>query len=173
MSLRKRFMYYPLLEDVLFIATCFGSIEPSSGYIYIYIYMIVRKLLYLRHTLFCSYNIVLAVKFRLLLRCTWYIIPDFRSIRFFQLLLKTTVYWEMTPCRLVELYLHLQQSELCLLHSSNPKMEAIRSYGISTNFYQITMCHIARDGTLSSLYLLLNGKVKVTLRLTIRQNVEV
>jgi hypothetical protein len=25
------FLYYPLLEDVIFIATCFGSDEPSSG----------------------------------------------------------------------------------------------------------------------------------------------
>jgi hypothetical protein len=29
------FMHYPLLEDVLFIATCFGSVEPSSGNIHI------------------------------------------------------------------------------------------------------------------------------------------
>jgi hypothetical protein len=36
----------PLLEDVPFIATCFGSVEPSSGSIC----MILRKLLYLQQT---------------------------------------------------------------------------------------------------------------------------
>jgi hypothetical protein len=38
------FVYYPLLEDVLFIATFFGSVEPSSRNIH----MILRKLLYLQ-----------------------------------------------------------------------------------------------------------------------------
>jgi hypothetical protein len=26
-----RFIYYPLLEDILFISQCFSSFEPSSG----------------------------------------------------------------------------------------------------------------------------------------------
>jgi hypothetical protein len=38
------FIYYPLLEDFLFIATCFGSVEPSAGNIH----MILPKLLYLQ-----------------------------------------------------------------------------------------------------------------------------
>jgi hypothetical protein len=38
------FIYYPLLEDVLFIATCFGSVEPPSDNIH----MMSRKLLCLR-----------------------------------------------------------------------------------------------------------------------------
>jgi hypothetical protein len=29
-----RFIYYPLLENVIFIATCFGSVEPSSSNIH-------------------------------------------------------------------------------------------------------------------------------------------
>jgi hypothetical protein len=28
------FMHYPLLEDVVFIVTCFGTVEPSSGNIH-------------------------------------------------------------------------------------------------------------------------------------------
>jgi hypothetical protein len=36
------FIYYPLLEDVLFIVTCLASFEPSSGNVH----MILRKLLY-------------------------------------------------------------------------------------------------------------------------------
>jgi hypothetical protein len=43
------FIYYPLLEDVLFTATCFGSVEPSSGNIH----MILRKIIISIH---CRYN---------------------------------------------------------------------------------------------------------------------
>jgi hypothetical protein len=39
-------IYYPLLEYVLFTATCLGSVEPSSGNILVH--MILRKLLYLQ-----------------------------------------------------------------------------------------------------------------------------
>jgi hypothetical protein len=38
------FMCYPVLEDVLVIATRLGSVEPSSGNMH----MILRKLLYLQ-----------------------------------------------------------------------------------------------------------------------------
>jgi hypothetical protein len=37
------FMYYPLLKDVISNATCFGSVEPSSGNMHV----ILQKLLYL------------------------------------------------------------------------------------------------------------------------------
>jgi hypothetical protein len=50
------FVYYPLLEDVLFIATCFGSVGPSSGSIH----TILRTLLYLqRIRWFCIYLLAL------------------------------------------------------------------------------------------------------------------
>jgi hypothetical protein len=39
-------MYCPLLEDVLFTAACFGSVEPSSGNMH----RILQKLLYLQKT---------------------------------------------------------------------------------------------------------------------------
>jgi hypothetical protein len=43
-------MYHPLLEDVLFIATCFCLIEPSSGIIHM-IFMIYGNLNYTRNSM--------------------------------------------------------------------------------------------------------------------------
>jgi hypothetical protein len=66
------FIYYPLLEDVLFMATCLGSIERSSGNIH----MISRKLLYLQQ-IRCFLGLINYLYYTLFCRILFFVIIVF------------------------------------------------------------------------------------------------
>jgi hypothetical protein len=61
--------------------------------------------------------------------------------------MRITVFWDVVPCNLVEVYRHFRGS-CCLHHHGILMMEAASTFETSVNFYQATWCNIPEDSDL-------------------------
>jgi hypothetical protein len=63
--------------------------------------------------------------------------------------MKVTVFWDVAPCSLVEVYQHFRGA--CCLHHQDIitlMLEAVTTPETSVNFYQMTQCNILEDSHL-------------------------